>query len=146
MKARLYLNHVKSGSMARDFIKFVKGACPNPVKETKESKTTEATEILESFHQNDQNPNEIDLGIMNGEFLNRRLDNELTEFKVVPYFLTEEARSKGEGIREGDSAYLLGDDRIFDVVHISYESESIRLRDDNENEFVVPWHLLVPSK
>src|SRR5208283_1679535 len=127
MKARLYLNQLTNGSVARDFIKFVKGACPNPVKETKESKTTDATEILESFQDNDKDPNEIDLGIMNGEFLNRRLDHELTQFKVIPYFFSHFARSRGEGLREGDSVYLLGDDRLFYVVLISYESESVRI-------------------
>jgi hypothetical protein len=146
MKPKIHASQIRIGGPAWEFIREVENSRHTSVKETDVPKKDGATEILESFQENDKDPNEIDLAIMDGEFLNRRLDKELTEFRVVPYFLTEEARSKGEGIREGDSAYLLGDDRIFDVVHISYESESIRLRDDNENEFVVPWHLLVPSK
>jgi len=114
------------------------------VKETKESKTTDATEILESFQENNKDPNEIDLGLMDGQFLNRRLDNELTEFKFLPYFLTDAARANGEGVFEGSLVSLLGDDRMFRLVRVLYEQEAIRIEDQNHNEFVVPWGLIRP--
>ncbi len=85
---------------------------------------------------------EIDLGIMDGEFLNRRLDKELTEFKVLPYFFTDAARSRGEGISKGSYVRITGDDRNFRVLRVSYEQESIRLEDENHNEFVVPWNII----
>jgi len=144
MKAKLYAKQLKIGGPASEFIQEAEDSRNTSVKENSEPKKAAAMEMLESLEDTMKPQDEIDLGIMDGGFLNRRLDNELTEFKVIPYFLTNEARAKGEGLREGDSTYLLGDDRIFDVVLISYESESIRLRDDNDNEFVVPWSLIRP--
>jgi len=144
MKAKLYANQMRIGGPASEFIREAESPPHTPVKETSEPKKAEALEILESLEDTMKPQDEIDLGIMNGEFLNRRLDHELTQFKVIPYFFSHSARSRGEGLREGDSVYLLGDDRLFYVVLISYESESVRIRDDSDNEFVVPWSLVQP--
>jgi hypothetical protein len=133
MKARILANSLKIGGLAWEYIKEIENSRHIPAKETDAPKKAGALEILESFQENDRDSNDIELGIMDGEYLNRRLEYGLKEFKVIPCF------------KEGDSAYLLGDDRLFDVVHISYESESVQLRDDKD-EFVVPWHLVVPSK
>ena len=142
MKAKLYANQMRIGGPASEFIREVEDSRHTSVKETDAPKKAGATKILESLHKNDENPNEIDLGIMTGEFLNRRLDNELTEFKVIPYFLTDEARSKGEGISKGSYVRISGDDRNFRVLRVLYEQEAVRLEDENHNEFVVPWSLI----
>ena len=142
MKAKLYVNQMRIGGPAREFIREVENPRRTSVKETSEPKKAEALDILESFQDNDKDPNEIDLGIMDGEFLNRRLDKELTEFKVLPYFFTDAARSKGEGISNGSYVRITGDDRNFRVLRVLYEQEAVRLEDENRNEFVVPWSLI----
>ena len=142
MKTRIYANHLRIGGSASEFIREVEGSHRTPVKENGEPKKVEAFEILESFQENNKDPNEIDLGIMDGKFLNRRLEYGLKEFKVIPYFLSAEARAKGEGISEGSPVTLVGDERIFRVVCVLYEQESVRLEDENHNEFLVPWGLI----
>ena len=146
MKTRIYANHLRIGGSASEFIREVEGSHRTPVKENGEPKKVEAFEILESFQENKKDPNEIDLGIMDGKFLNRRLEYGLKEFKVIPLYLTDEARAKGEGIYEGSSVTLVGDERIFRVVCVLYEQEAIRLEDENRNGFVVPWGLIRPYK
>jgi|SRR5208283_2632773 len=142
MKPKIHASKIRIGGPAWEFIREVENSRHTSVKETDAPKKDGATEILESFHKNDENPNEIDLGIMDGEFLNRRLEYGLKEFKVIPYFLSAEARAKGEGISEGSPVTLVGDERIFRVVCVLYEQEAVRLEDENYNEFLVPWGLI----
>ncbi len=144
MKAKIYANQMRIGGTAQEFIRQVQNSRHIPVNRTGEPKNAEALGILETFGVHNEPPEEIDIGVITGENMNWQLDNDLMDFKVIPYFFTNDARYRGEGIAEGDSVSLLGDDRSFEVVHVSYESESVHLRDSDGNEYLVPWQLPQP--
>ncbi len=144
MRAKLSINQMKIGGSAWEYIRQVQNSRHIPVNQTGEREKAEALGILESFQDCNKPPEDIDLGIITGENVNRQLEYDLLDFKVIPYFFSELARSQGEGIAEGYSVSLLGDDRSFEVVRISYESESVHLRDSSGNGFLVPWQLVRP--
>ena len=144
MKAKIYANQLKIDGTAREYIREVQNSRHIPVKETGEPKKAEALGILETFQNHNEPPEEIDIGVITGENMNWQLDNDLMDFRNLPYFFSDAARSKGEGIMEGDSVSLLGDDRVFKVIRISYESESVRIRSEDDFDFTVPWRLIRP--
>lgn len=142
MRAKLYINQMKIGGSAWEYICEARNSRPIQMKEIREPGKTEALELLKSFEDSNNPPEEIDLGVITVKDVNRRLDYDLRDFKVIPYPFSDAARSKGEGIREGCYVTLLGDDRVFEVVRVSYEQESVRIRSDDNKEFVVPWRLV----
>ncbi len=144
MRAKLSINQMKMGGTALEYIRQVQNSRHISVNQTGEPKKAEALGILETFGVHNEPPEEIDIGVITGENMNWQLDNDLMDFKVIPYFFTDAARSKGEGIAEGDCVSLLGDDRIFKVIRISYESESVRIRAEDDFDFTVPWRLIRP--
>ena len=144
MKAKIYANQMRLGGTAQEFIRQVQNSRHIPVNQTGEPKKAEALGVLEAYQDSNKPPEEIDLGVITGKDMNWQLDNDLMDFRVFPYFFSDLARSKGEGIAEGDSVSLLGDDRIFEVIRISYESESVRIRAEDDFDFTVPWRLIRP--
>ncbi|MGO9566619.1 MAG: hypothetical protein ACLP5H_03660 [Desulfomonilaceae bacterium] len=144
MRAKLWANQMRLGGSAWEYIRGVEKTRHIPVNQTGEREKAEAQGILESFQDTIKPSEEIDLGVITGKDMNWQLDNDLMDFRVIPYFFTDAARSNGEGIAEGYSASLLGDDRRFEVIRISYESESVHLRDSDGNEYLVPWQLPQP--
>jgi hypothetical protein len=89
-------------------------------------------------------PEELNIGILTGERVIRQMDNDLVDVQVLPYFFSDEAVRRGEGITKGSKVTLLGDDRIFEVLTVSCRDESLLIRDDNNNEFIIPWGLVRP--
>ncbi len=144
MRAKLSINQMRIDGTAREYIRQVQNSRHVPANQTGEREKAEALGILETFENHNEPPEEIDMGVITGENMNWQLDNDLMDFRVIPYFFTDAARSKGEGIAEGDSVSLLGDDRIFKVIRISYESESVRIRSEDDFDFTVPWRLIRP--
>ena len=144
MKAKIYANQMRLGGTAQEFIREVQNSRHAPVNGTGEPKKAEALGILETFQNHNEPPEEIDIGVITGENMNWQLDKDLMDFRMLPYFFSDAARSNGEGIAEDDFVSLLGDDRVFKVIRISYESESTQIRDEHGNDFVVPWRLIRP--
>ncbi len=144
MRAKLWANQMKIGGTAQEYIRQVQNSRHISVNQTGEPKKAEALGVLEAYQENNKPPEELDIGIITGKDMNWQLDNDLMDFRVIPYFFSDLARSKGEGIMEGDSVSLLGDDRIFEVIRISYESESVRIRAEDDFDFIVPWRLIRP--
>lgn len=142
MRAKLYANLLRLGGSAWEYIHEAQNSHPISEKETEEPGKAEALELLESFRETNRPPEEIDLGVITGQDVCRRLDYDLWDFKTVPYPFSNAARSKGEGVLEGSSVTLIGDDRVFQVVRVSYEEESVRIRSEDSKEFIVPWALV----
>ncbi len=146
MKARIYANQLRIGGTAREYIRQVQNSRHIPVNKTDEPKKAEALGILETFGDHNEPPEEIDIGVITGKNMNWQLDNDLMDFRNLPYFFSDTAKSNGEAIAEDDSVSLLGDDRVFKVIRISYESESVRIRTDDDFDFTVPWRLIRPLR
>ncbi len=144
MRAKLCVNQLKLGGSAWDYIRQVQEARQIPAKEPDPTQEAEAREILESFKETMKPPEEIDLGIITGEKIIRRLDSDLVDARVLPYYFSDEATRRGEGITKGSKVTLVGDDRIFEVLTVSYPDESLLIRDDKDNEFIIPWGLVRP--
>ena len=144
MRAKLWANHMKIGGTAQEYIRQVQNSRHIQVNRTGEPKKAEASGVLEAYLDSNKPPDEIDLGIITGKDVNRQLDNDLMDFRILPYLFSDAAKSNGEGIAEGDSVSLLGDDRVFKVICISYESESVRIRAEDDFDFTVPWRLIRP--
>ena len=144
MKAKIYANQLRIDGTAREYIRQVQNSRHISVYQSGEREKAQALGILETFENHNEPPEEIDIGVITGENMNWQLDNDLMDFRNLPYFFSDDARTRGEGIAEGDSVSLLGDDRIFEVIRISYESESVRIRAENDNDFTVPWRLIRP--
>lgn len=145
MRAKLYANLLRLGGSAWEYIRQVQNSRPISVKEIGEPGKAEALELLESFRDSNRPPDEIDLGVITGADVSRRLDYDLRDFKVIPYPFSDAARSNGDGVLEGSYVTLIGDDRVFEVVRVSWEQESVRIRSDDNKEFTVPWGLLQRS-
>ncbi len=146
MKARLFVNQLRTDGTALEFIRQVQNSRHISMNQTGEPKKAEALGVLEAYQDSNNPPEEIDLGIITGENMNRQLDYDLLDFQVIPYFFTDAARSKGEGIAAGDAVSLLGDNRVFKVIRIFYESESVRIRAEDDFDFTVPWRLIRPLR
>ena len=144
MEAKIYANQMKIGGTALEYIRQVQNSSHILVNQSGEPKKAEALGVLEAYQDSNKPAEEIDLGIITGKDVNRQLDYDLLDFKVKPYVFTDDARSKGEGVAEGDLVSLLGDDRVFKVIRISFESESVRILAENDLDFTVPWHLVRP--
>ena len=144
MKARLFVNQLRIDGTAREYIRQVQNSRHISVYQSGEREKAQALGILETFENHNEPPEEIDIGVITGENMNWQLDNDLMDFRNLPYFFSDAAKSNGEGISEGDSVSLLGDDRRFEVVHISFESESFHLRAEDDVDFTVPWRLIRP--
>src|SRR5271157_4032750 len=135
MKARLFVNQLRIDGTALEYIRQVQNSRHISMNQTGEPKKAEALGVLEAYQDSNKPPDEIDLGVITGKDVNRQLEYDLMDFRILPYFFSDLARSKGEGIAEGDSVSLLGDDRIFEVIRISYESESVRIRAEDDFDF-----------
>jgi hypothetical protein len=146
MKARLFVNQLRTDGTALEYIRQVQNSRHISMNQTGEPKKAEALGVLEAYQDSNQPPEEIDLGVITGKDMNRQLEYDLSDFRVIPYFFSDAARSKGEGIAEGDAVSLPGDDRIFKVIRISYESESVRIRSEDDFDFTVPWRLIRPLR
>ena len=145
MKARLVVSGINTGDTARNYIRQVENSRHIPVKETGEPEMAACQEILESFRDHNKPTDEIDIGTLTGKNVNRQLEKDLLAIRGIPYIYTDYARSRGEGVAEGDLVSLLGDDRIFELIRISHASESVRIRDkERDEEFRVPWRLISP--
>lgn len=143
MKARLLVNSIGTGDRARDFLRLVRGPRYLHRAETLGESRREARAILETA-QNQTQPYEPDIDI-EGRTLISQMTTDLEDFGLVPYWYSEAARSRGEGIYPGVSVIIAADPlrTIYRTVEISFSSRSIRVS-DGKNEFILPWDMVVP--
>jgi hypothetical protein len=137
-------NQMKIRGSAMEYIRQVHEARQIPSREPDEPQKAGALGILESLEDTMKPPEELNIGILTGERVIRQMDNDLVDVQVLPYFFSDEAVRRGEGITKGSKVTLLGDDRIFEVLTVSCRDESLLIRDDNNNEFIIPWGLVRP--
>jgi hypothetical protein len=143
MKARIIRGLIDTGSAARDFIRLVSGCKSSPVGlVTKDETLAGAPGVLETF-RNHRRKRESDY-ILTGRRVIEAMDEQMTDFSV-PFEFTATARSLGKGIVEGSLVVIPGDDRVFRVLRIWYEHESVRigdLEDPRGPQYVVPWRMI----
>ena len=96
MKARLLANLIAAGDTARNYLRLVRGPRHPTVQALDAPCRGEAQAILETIQQQNQ-PNELDIHIK-GQTLIKQMDSDLEDFGVVPYWYSELATSRGEGI------------------------------------------------
>ncbi len=144
MKARLFINSIGTGDRARDYLRLVRGPLRHPRVETLGEPRREARAILETV-QNQTQPYEPDIDI-EGKTLISQMGTDLEDFGLIPYWYSELARSRGEGIHPGVRVIISGDPlrQNYQTVEVSFEHESVRMRDTKGREFVVPWDMVVP--
>ena len=146
MKARLFINLISTGDRARDYLRLVKSPRRHQQVETLgESNGREAQAILETIQDQNQ-PDELDINIK-GQTLIKQMDTDLEDFGIVPYWYSELARSRGEGIYPGVSVIITGDPSrtSYRTMGVSYRRRAIRIR-DGKTEFTLPWDLVVPAE
>jgi len=143
MKARLLVNSIGTGDKARDFLRLVRGPRYLHRAETLGESRREARAILETA-QNQTQPYEPDIDI-EGKTLISQMDTDLEDFGVVPYWYSDLARSRGEGIYPGVSVIVAADPVrvIYQTIEVSFRSRAIRIS-DGKNEFILPWEMVVP--
>jgi len=143
MKARIVKTLIDTRSVARDFIRLVRGRKESPVKAATENKTQEgAAEVLEAFRKNTK-ADEPEY-ILTGKNVIRAMDQQMTDL-CIPFEFTSAAREAGRGIREGSCVMIPSDDRAFKVIKIWYEYQSIRIgdpEDPNGVQYVLPWNMV----
>lgn len=141
MKARIIKGLIDTGSAARDFIREVCGGKQSPHKPVVEGETRErAADLLESF-RNHRRPGESQY-ILSGKRVITAMDEQLCEFGW-PFF-NSSGKQFADWITRGTVVTINGDPRRFRVLEIWWGYESIRLRDDQGNEFIVPWRIVMP--
>ena len=145
MRARIFINEMRSGAAARDYLRLVKGGLVRPMQEAKEPSRCEAQDILESI-RNQTQPYEPDIDI-EGQTLLKQMDSDLEDFGVVPYWYSEAAKSRGEGIYPGVSVIIAADPlRVeYRTIEVSFSHRAIRVT-DGEHEYVLPWDMVVPAE
>jgi len=144
MKARLFINGIRTGDRAGDYLRLVRGPRRQPQVETLDIlRRGEAQVILESI-QNQTQPYEPDIDI-EGKTLISQMDSDFEDFGVVPYWYSEIARSRGEGIYPGVSVIIAADPlRIkYRTIDVSFSRRAIRIT-DGKNVFILPWDMVVP--
>src|SRR5271157_3332896 len=147
MEARLYLNQLTIGSVARDFVRLVEGTRPRPTKEMQEPSKRKAQEILESIEAQDNSAYELDVNI-EGKDLIKHMDQGFKDLEIVPYFYRDEAKSQGVGIYPGSYVIISGDPSKtkYRTIKVSFTEQSVRIRDTQDgNRFQLPWDLLEPA-
>jgi len=144
MRARIFINEMRSGATARDYLRLVKGGLVRPTQEAKEPSRVEAWGILDT--NQDQNQSDVLDVSIEGKSLITQMDHDLADFGLIPYWYTDTARSRGEGIFPDVRVIICGDPlrQNFLTVEVSFEQESVRIRDPKGHEFVLPWDLVVP--
>jgi len=145
MKARIIRGLIETGTAARDFIRLVKNASSRAVKGMDESHGTEAREILE-FIEKQNPPDDLDINIQ-GKTLIDQMDRDFQDMGLIPYWFTDLARSSGEAIHPGSHVFIIGDPsgKTYRTIQVSYDHQSVRVRDIEETEFVLPWEMVKPS-
>ena len=147
MKARLFINLISTGDRARNYLRLVKGPRRHqPVEASDAPRGGEAQDILETIQNQDQ-PYDLDINIK-GKNLIGQMDRDLEDMGLVPYWYTEMARSRGEGIYPGVAVVITGDPsrKRYRTMGVSINRQAIRIRDTEKNEFTLPWDLVVPAE
>lgn len=142
MRARIVRSILDTGSAAKDFIRLVRGVKAEPLTPIIEEETpTGASEVLESF-RNHRRQRESE-HILNGKRVIKAMDEQMLDL-TLPFEYTATARSLGRGITEGSLVMIPGDDRVFEVLRVWYEYQSVRIGDseDTEVQYVVPWRMI----
>jgi hypothetical protein len=142
MRARIIRSMIETGSAARDFIRLVRGRKQSPVTPVTEDEIPAAApEVLESFRNQRRQPESEH--ILNGKRVIKAMDEQMGDF-CLPFEFTATARSLGRGITEGSLVVIPGDDRVFEVLRVWYEHQSVRIGDseDTEVQYVVPWRMI----
>jgi len=143
MKARIVKSILDTGSAARDYIRLVCGRKQPSVRPVVEDEIPAAApEVLESF-RNQRRQQESGY-ILNGKRVIKAMDEQMGDF-CLPFEFTATARSLGRGITEGSLVVIPGDDRVFEVLRVWYENQSVRIgdpEDPNGVQYVVPWRMI----
>jgi hypothetical protein len=144
MKARLLANLIATGDSARNYLRLVRGPRRHPPVETLGKSRREAQTILETIQDQNQ-PDELDINI-GGQTLINQMDADLQDLGLIPYWYSELARSRGEGIYPGVLIVISGDParKRYRTTGISFRRQAIRMKDAEGNEFVLPWEMGVP--
>jgi hypothetical protein len=143
MRARLFTNILRAGSVARDYVRLAETNRDRTATAIDDTKGREAEKVLESFHDANLPEYELDINI-SGSDLTQLLDGDLESMGLVPHFFTNAACEAGEGISVGSHVIIPGDDRKFRTVAISRRHGTIHLQDANGSEYLVPWQLARP--
>jgi hypothetical protein len=143
MKARLFVNILKRGHVAADYVRLVESTPHQSSTVIDNHNRGQAQQILETVQNCNQPDYELDVNIA-GKDLIWQLDHDFESIGLVPYFFSNAACSAGEGIAVGSCVSIPGDDRQFRTVAISRPSGAVCLRDAEGNEYVVPWQLVRP--
>jgi hypothetical protein len=103
---------------------------------------TDASEVLREFriHSKADEPQYI----LTGKNVIRAMDEEMTDM-CIPFEYSVAAREAGKGIIEGSLVMIPGDERVFKVIRIWYEYESIRIADPDDPkgvQYVLPWGMV----
>ena len=109
MKAKLVINRLRTGDIARNYIRLVKESQPRhlPVEADDASTTVKAQAILETIESQNQ-PDDLDISI-EGKALLAHMDQGLEDMGLVPFFYSDEAKSQGVGIYPGSYVVISGD-------------------------------------
>ncbi len=145
MKARLFVNQLRTDGTALEYIRLVKKASSRPTKAVDESHGREAQEILESAREQDNSGYELDINIR-GNTLITQMDRDFESMGLVPYHFSKAAAEAGQDISLGTYVIIPNDDRQFKVVSISRRKGSVRIRDASGNEYLIPWQLVQPGR
>jgi len=142
MKARFFTSLASTGNLAKEYIELTCGKKPIPLGRITKNTTAEAAQVLESFRSHRRQP--AAQYILNGKRVIKAMDEQLEDLGL-PFEFTSTARSLGKGIMEGSLVVIPGDDRVFRVLRIWYEHESVRigdLEDPRGPQYVVPWRMI----
>jgi len=145
MRARLFTNILRAGSVARDYLRLVESRRHRTSTGMADPNSREAQKILESFQDANKPEYELDINITGNDLI-RQLDRDFEQVGLIPYYFSDAARLAGEAISEGSLVTVPAEDRSFRVVGISRQSGAVRMRDSGDNEYTVPWALVIPSK
>jgi hypothetical protein len=147
MRARIINKLIHTGTVARDYVRLIKGGRHSPLKEADKQRGREAQDILESMRDQERPENDLEIDIT-GKVVIQQMDRDLKDFGLVPYYYTDLARSRCEGICPGVYVRLLGDPsrRRYRTIHVSFSRQATRIKDAQENEFVLPWDMVEPCQ
>jgi len=143
MRAKLFVNQMRIGGSASEYLRLVRNASLIPTKAVDESHGREAQEILESVRKQDDSGYELDIDI-SGKNLIDQMDKDFESVGLIPYHFSKAAAEAGEDISLGTYVIIPHNDRQFRVVSISRRKGSVRIRDASGNEYLIPWQLVRP--
>lgn len=144
MKARLTSTMLRTGGIARDFVRTIQGRRSRP--QQRERHSSGAARVLEDCKEpydpfgEDRPFDAYDLIAV--------LDGGLADFAVIPYYFSAAAREDGQDITIGSCVFICGDElrRPFIVVKVDAEAHAVRIQDAEHNGYVIPWDLIEPWK